>query len=91
MTDTTWKTVVVGLIPSLNTCLIAIVTAAVSIGGTVATQRLTAPPAPAPRVVEVVKTVPDVGSTVQRLAAIEGKLDQVLAAKSKKTTTAKAK
>lgn len=88
-----WFEVVKGLMPSLNTCLVAIVTAAVTWFGT--TRLASPPPAPAPRVVEVVKTVPDVGSTVQRLAVIEGKLDQMLAdkvaRKGKKTVTAKAK
>ena len=54
---------------------------------------------PAPRVsvrtIEIPKTVPDAGSTLQRLSIIEGKLDQVIAdqaaRKSKKTVTAKAK
>lgn len=88
MTDTkapsTWKTVIVGLLPSLNTSLVAIVTAAVSIAGTIATQRITAPPPPAPRTIEVVKTIPDTGSTVQRLSVLEGKVDLLLAEAAKK-------
>ncbi len=99
MTDTKapspWFEVIKGLLPSLNTSITAIVTLAVGVAGTIATQRLTTPPPPAPRVVEVVKTVPDAGSTLQRLSVIEGKLDQMLAdqaaRKGKKTVTAKAK
>lgn len=97
MTDTKapspWFEVVKGLMPSLNTCLVAVMTAAVTWFGT--TRLAFPPPAPAPRVVEVIKAVPDAGSTVQRLAVIEGKLDQMLAEqaarKGKKTATAKAK
>ena len=88
-----WIEVVKGLMPSLNQCLIVIVTAAVTWFGTT---RLTPPPAaPAPRTVEVVKTVPDTGSTLQRLSVIEGKLDQMLAdqaaRKGRKAVATKAK
>lgn len=34
----------------------------------------TMPPPPAPKIVEVVKTVPDAGSTAQKLAAIEAEI-----------------
>ena len=50
MTDTTapaltWAEAFRGLLPSLNTALVAIVTAILSVGGTILTQRLTAKPA----------------------------------------------
>lgn len=59
----------------LNTTLTAVVTAI----GIWFTGVLT-PPAPSPRTVEVIKTVPDAGSTGQRLAAIEAKIDACTAA-----------
>lgn len=37
-----WQ-LILGLLPSLNTAVIAVVTAGLSIGGTLATQRITAP------------------------------------------------
>lgn len=81
MTDTKapspWFEVVKGLMPSLNQCLVVIVTASATWFGTT---RLT--PQAAPRVVEVIKTVPDAGSTLQRLSTIEGKLDQFLASQA---------
>ena len=40
-----WQ-LILGLLPSINTCLIAIVTAVVSIGGTLATQHYALPKAP---------------------------------------------
>lgn len=61
--------------PSLNQCLVVIVTAVVSIGGTVATQRLAASP-PAPKVEAVaVKTIP-VDTLTPRLAAAERRLEE---------------
>ena len=49
MTDTTapaltWGEAFRGLLPSLNTCLVAIVTACLSIGGTILTTRMTTKP-----------------------------------------------
>ncbi len=37
-----WQ-LILGLLPSLNTCIIAVVTAGVTLGGTLATQRFVAP------------------------------------------------
>lgn len=74
MTDTTsppspmWD-FVKGLLPSINQCLVVIVTAAVTYFGT-----QYATPPPAPRTVEVIKTVPDTGTTAQRVTAIESEL-----------------
>jgi hypothetical protein len=44
--------------PSLNQCLVVIVTAIVSIGGTIATQRYAAPPTPKAAEAIPVKTIP---------------------------------
>lgn len=51
MTDTAPKPyleIIKGLMPSINQSLIVIVTALVSVGGTIATQKVTASPTPTP-------------------------------------------
>jgi len=46
-----------GMLPSLNTSLVAIVTACLSIGGTIMTQRYAAKPAEAPKPVTVERVI----------------------------------
>src|SRR5262249_17352517 len=75
MTDTkapsTRSQILVGMLPSFNTSLVALVTASVSIGGTLMTQRYTAP-APAP--VEVAKPV-DLEPVKALVAELAAKVD----------------
>ena len=84
-----------GLTPSIGQALILIVTAGISAVGGIWTYSQAMKSPPPPRVVEVVKTVPDTGSTLQRLSVIEGKLDQMLAdqaaRKGRKAVATKAK
>lgn len=69
----TLKTLVLGLLPSLNTSLVAIVTAAVSIGGTVAAQHWAAPQSAKS---EVAKTAPAISLSqiMAELAEIKDRL-----------------
>jgi hypothetical protein len=69
MTDSVkpkWQ-LILGLLPSLNTAIVAIVTAAVSIGATLATQHYIAPIKPVIPAADVPKPVP-VAPPVARLA-----------------------
>jgi hypothetical protein len=69
MTDTVkpkWQ-LILGLLPSLNTAIVAIVTAAVSVGATLATQYYVAPKPVFPAA-DVPKPVPVVAAPVARLA-----------------------
>ena len=77
MTDTKaptvgWGTIVMGLMPSLNTSIVAIVTAVLSIGGTLWAQRPTvsAPP-PSPIAVKIIPVDP----VSPRLTALEKKFE----------------
>lgn len=79
MTDTTapaltWGEAFRGLLPSLNTCLVAIVTACLSIGGTIITQRMTAKPVEPKTVTvtveKVVEKPVDLSALDQRIAAV---------------------
>lgn len=77
MTDTTapmkpkWQ-LILGLLPSLNTALVAIVTATLSIGGTLVSQRYTVVPrAPEPVPTPKVATGPDPVITRVNALAIE--------------------
>ena len=75
MTDTTqtapspWLEFAKGLMPSLNQCLVIVVTATAGYY----TAKLTAAPQPS-RTVEIIKSVPDTGSTAQRVTTIESEL-----------------
>ena len=81
MTDTTAPLkpkyqLLMGLLPSFNSAIVAIVTAALSIGGTLATQKVTAKPveATAPVVIERVVEKP------ADLSHLDAKLDAILKA-----------
>ncbi len=68
-----WQ-LILGLLPSLNTCFIAIVTAGVTLGGTLATQHLVAPKAASGPMVIPAAAVPDLAN---RLSRIEGDVSLV--------------
>ena len=80
MTDTTspsltWGEAFRGLLPSLNTALVAIVTACLSIGGTILTTRMTAKPVEPPKTVtvtveKIVEKPVDLSALDQRIAAV---------------------
>jgi hypothetical protein len=57
--------------PSLNTSLVAVVTAVLSIGGTIVTKHYMDAPAPAAPTITTVKTTPEPGSLSARLQALE--------------------
>jgi hypothetical protein len=70
MTDSVkpkWQ-LILGLLPSLNTAIVAVVTAVVSIGATLVTQRYIAPAKPIIPAADVPKPVPVVAAPVARLA-----------------------
>ncbi len=92
MTDTTapqtWgqtlKTLVLGLLPSLNTSLIAVVTALVTIGGTLATQRIAAAkPEPAKAAPDLSPILAEIIEMKERMILVEGyaalSVDEVIA------------
>ena len=81
MTDTTSPLkpkyqLLMGLLPSINTSLIAVVTALVSVGGTLATQKLSAKPVEAPAAIVVEKMV----ERPADLSHLDAKLDAILKA-----------
>lgn len=87
MTDTTapaltWGEAFRGLLPSLNTSLVAIVTAGVTLGGTLVTQRMLAKPVEAVKPVTVERIIErqvDLGPLTMK---VEEALAELRAAKS---------
>ncbi len=62
-----------GLLPSINTSLIAVVTALVSIGGTLATQRMTtARPEPAKAAADLSPILAELTELKERMILVEG-------------------